>query len=91
MKPPLRGLIEHEVHLDILCCLDDGEPLTSIAIGARIGKPTDVVKRFLTLLDSYGVVRRTGDRQGVELLYEACLDEQPAWVRAAVEKHRSQG
>lgn len=83
------GLVDHDVRLDILCCLDGDGPLTATAVSARVGRSTEVVVCFLLLLRSYGVVRTTGEREGGEPLYEARLDDQPAWVRAAVEAHRA--
>jgi DNA-binding transcriptional ArsR family regulator len=82
--PP--GLINHVGRLDILCCLRDSEPLTIAAIAARIGKQPTAVSYLLSSLELYGIVRKTGE-QDDEPLYEARLDEQPAWVREAVEAH----
>jgi Helix-turn-helix domain len=83
-----RGLIEREVRLDILRFLGEGEPLTATALSELIGSSPQVVKYFLAPLDSNGVVRRTGERENGEPLYEGCLDGQPDWVRRAVDEHR---
>lgn len=91
MKPPPRGLIEHDGRLDSLCCLDDDGPLTVTAISARIGIPITAVTYYLGSLDSYDVVRKTGEKEGGEPLYESRLDHQPEWVRRAVEDHRRGG
>lgn len=88
MKPPPRGLIEHDGRLDALCCLDDDGPLTATAISARIGLSITAVTYYLGSLDSHDVARKTGEQEGGESLYESRLDEQPEWVRKAVEAHR---
>jgi DNA-binding transcriptional ArsR family regulator len=88
VKPPPRGLIEHDGRLDTLCCLDDDGPLTATAISARVGIPIAAVTYYLVSLDSRDVVRRTGEGEDGEPLYESRLDEQPEWVRRAVEAHR---
>lgn len=89
---PPPGLIDHDGRLDVLCCLEDGRgPLTVTAIAARVGKHPAAVAYLLTSLDLYGVVKKTGKQEDGEPLYEACLDQQPAWVREAVEARRSPG
>lgn len=88
MKPPPRGLIEHDGRLDALCCLDDDGPLTATAISARIGLSITAVTYYLAPLASHSVVKRIGEQEGGEPLYESRLDEQPEWVRKAVEAHR---
>jgi DNA-binding transcriptional ArsR family regulator len=86
---PPRALVEHEGRLDVLCCLLDSQPSTLTAIAERMGKEQTAVAYLLRPLDLHGLVRKTGDRERGQPLYEACLDEQPAWVREAVEKHCS--
>jgi hypothetical protein len=86
--PPAK-LINHDGRLDVLCCLEDcRHPLTVTAIAARIGKHRAAAAYLLSSLELYGVVRKTGKHDDGEPLYEACLDEHPAWVRDAVEAHR---
>jgi DNA-binding transcriptional ArsR family regulator len=86
MSPPPRGLIEHEGRLDILCCFEADEPLTAAAIGARTGESSEATTYHLKPLLSHGLVRRTGEQEDGEPLYESCLEDQPKWVREAVEK-----
>jgi hypothetical protein len=90
VSSPPQALIRHDGRLDVLCCLDDDRgPLTVTAIAARVGRHPAAVAYLLASLDPHGVVKKTGKLEGGEPLYEACLDQQPAWVREAVEAHRT--
>lgn len=92
MGSPPPGLIHHDGRLDVLCCLEDGrEPLTVTAVAARIGKHPAAAAYLLTSLSLYGIVGKTGKQANGEPLYEALLDQQPAWVRQAIEEHRPNG
>lgn len=89
MSSPPEGLIKHDGRLDVLCCLDGCGPLTVTTVAARIGRQPTAVAYLLASLAPYSVVRKTGGEEGGESLYEACLGEQPAWVREAVEARRA--
>ncbi len=88
MSSPPRGLIEHDGRLDILCCFEDDRPLTPTALSARTGDSPEVTSYHLKPLLSHGVVRKTGEQQDGESLYESGLGDQPEWVQKAVEAHR---
>jgi DNA-binding transcriptional ArsR family regulator len=85
---PPRGLIEHDGRLDILCCFEDDKPLTVTALSARTGESPEATAYHLKPLLSHGVVRKTGEQEGGEPLYESRLGDQPEWVQRAVEAHR---
>ncbi len=77
----------HDVRLDVLCCLLDGEPLTDLQLSARTGKSLPVVVHHLRLLDSFDLVDKEDSPEDGRPLYVATLDEHPDWVREAVEAH----
>lgn len=83
----MKAIIEHKGRLDLLCCLDRIGPLTVPELGTGIGKSPTAIAYLIGPLDKHKVVRKTGKRKGREPLYEARLDDHPAWVREAVEKH----
>lgn len=84
---PLKSVVEHDVRLDILCCLD-GEPLTIPQVSARIGKDERHVAHHMTMLDSFDLVEQAGEAESGQPLYVARVKEHPAWVARAVNKHR---
>ncbi len=87
MSDPPRGVLKNKVRLDLLCCLKTEGPMTVDGLSEKTGKSPTAVAYLLDPLEEYGVIRRTGERIGNEPLYEARLDDQPAWVRKAVEEH----
>lgn len=89
MTSPPRALVEHEGRLDVLSCLMESQPSTLTAIAERMGKAPATVAYLLGPLDLHRLVRKTGERERGESLYETCLDEHPPWVREAVEEHCS--
>jgi DNA-binding transcriptional ArsR family regulator len=86
---PPRAIIEHEGRLDLLCCLVSEGPLTVIELSARTRMSKLAVGYLLLPLEEYGIIAQTGGRVEQEPVYEARLDDQPAWVREAVEAHCS--
>jgi hypothetical protein len=89
MSSPPERVVKHDVRLDILCCLVDGEALTAVQLSARIGRPLREVDYHVRLLDSHDLISRTGARVGEQPLYAATVDDHDEWVREAVEEHRS--
>jgi hypothetical protein len=87
VSPSLEAIVRHDGRLDLLCCLVDGEPLTVPQLSVRTGKSQEIVGYWVKLLNSFDLVKKTGDVGG-ELLYEATLDGHPNWVREAIDKHR---
>jgi DNA-binding transcriptional ArsR family regulator len=87
MSDPPRGLIAHEGRLNLLCCLRDEGPMAVNGLGERTGKSPAAVSYLLAPLDEYGLVRQTGESINGKPLYEVRLDDQPAWVREAVDEH----
>jgi DNA-binding transcriptional ArsR family regulator len=87
MSSPLRVVLENEHRLDLLCCLEAEGPMTVHGLSETTGKSLTAVAFFLDALEEHGVIRESGQHVGQEPLYEACLDEHPAWVRKAVERH----
>jgi predicted transcriptional regulator len=83
----LREALKNEHRLDLLCRLSAEGPMTVPGLSKRTGMSPRAVAFFLDELEEHSVIRKTGRKVGRESMYEACLDEQPAWVRAAVEKH----
>ena len=83
---PRRAVIEHDARLDILCCLKDG-PLSVIQVSDRARQDPRITEHHIEILGTFGVVRKKDGGNG-QLLYVARLDEQPDWVREAVEAHR---
>lgn len=86
-SPRLEQVVKHDGRLNVLCCLLDGGPLSVPQLGARIGGPSQAVRYWVNLLDSFSLVQRLGDLDGGEPLYAVMLDEHPDWVREAVESH----
>jgi DNA-binding transcriptional ArsR family regulator len=84
----LEAIVKHDGRLNVLCCLLDGGPLAIPQVSARIGKPLDAVGHWVKLLESFGLVEKIGDLGGGEPLYAVTLDDQPDWIREAVEEHR---
>jgi DNA-binding transcriptional ArsR family regulator len=82
-----RAIVEHEGRLDLLCCLTSEGPLTVIELSARTRMSELAVGYLLMPLEEYEIIRKTGSRVDQEPRYEARLDDQPAWVREAVEAH----
>jgi hypothetical protein len=87
MSHPPRGVLEHEGRLDLLCLLRAEGPLTVDGLSGKSGKSPTAVAYLLDPLDQFELIRETGEWIGEEPLYEIRLDDQPAWVRAAVEEH----
>jgi predicted transcriptional regulator len=88
LSAPLREALENEHRLDLLCRLWYEGAMTVPGLSEKTGKSTMAVAFFLDVLEEHGVIRKTGRKVGREPVYEACLDEQPLWVRRAVERHR---
>lgn len=86
VKPP-PGLIKHDGRLDILCCFEDDKPLTVTALSARTGESPEATSYHLKPLLSHGVIRKSGEQEDGEPLYESRLGDQPEWVQKAVEEH----
>lgn len=80
--------VKHDGRLDVLCCLVDEGPLSPTEIAVRIGKTSQAVRYWVNLLDSFGLVQLRGELVDGEPQYGALLEDQPAWVRAAVRQHR---
>jgi hypothetical protein len=87
-RAALEAVVNHEGRLDLLCCLLDGAPLSARQLSARIGRGLSVVGHWVKLLEAFDLIGQVGDRGDAEALYAATLDEQPDWVREAVENHR---
>lgn len=85
----LEAIVHHEGRLDVLCCILDGGPLAVPQLSARTGGPLHAVGHWVKLLESFGLVEKIADLDGGEPLYAVTLDDQPDWVRVAVEKHRA--
>lgn len=88
MSSPPERIVKHDVRLDILCCLVDGESLTVAQLSARVGGSLAEMSYHVRLLDSHGLIGKTGEMGGEEPLYAATLDEHDEWVRKAVADHR---
>ncbi len=88
MSAPLEPIVKHDLRLDILCCLADGESLTVPQMSARTGRDERLVGHHLRLLEAFCLVGKEGDARGGQSFYVASLDEHPDWVREAVESHR---
>jgi DNA-binding transcriptional ArsR family regulator len=84
----LEAIVNHDGRLDVLCCILDAGPLAVPQLSARTGKPPHVVGHWVKLLESFGLVEKTIDIEGGVTLYAIALDDQPDWVREAIEKHR---
>lgn len=91
MSAPLEPIVKHDVRLDILCCLADGEPLTVSQVSARIGRNEKYVSHHMKLLESFSLARREESVGGGQVSYVARLDEHPEWVAEAVRDHRRVG
>lgn len=87
MSARLREALKNEHRLDLLCRLSAERAMTVPELSERTGMSTRAVAFFLDVLEDEGVIRKTGREIGGEPVYEACLDEQPAWVRKTVERH----
>jgi DNA-binding transcriptional ArsR family regulator len=85
--PSLEALLHHEGRLDLLCCLVDGESLTVPRLSDEAGLSRRAVRHHLDLLAAFDLVAEDGTRDG-EPRYAATLEEQPDWVREAIEEHR---
>jgi DNA-binding transcriptional ArsR family regulator len=85
----LEAIVKHDGRLDLLCCILDGGPLSVAQMSARTGEPASAVDHWVELLGTFGLVEKVADLDGGEPLYAATLDEHPAWVREAIERHRS--
>lgn len=85
--PSLESLLSHDGRLGLLSCLVDGEPLAVPQLSAQTGESMTAVRHHLKLLGTFDLVEEKGTLGG-ESLYAATLDEQPEWVREAVETHR---
>jgi DNA-binding transcriptional ArsR family regulator len=88
MSSPLESVVMHDLRLDILCCLVGSDPLTVAQLSSRVGKSPRSVGHHVKLLDSFGLIKKTGDQEGEEPVHAACLDEHPDWVSEAVRDHR---
>lgn len=78
----------HPARLGLLCCLLDGGPLGASQLTARTDESAPAVRYWIRLLESFNLVEKLGDLDGVEPLYIVTLDEHPDWVRETVEEHR---
>jgi DNA-binding transcriptional ArsR family regulator len=81
-------VVEHDARLGILCCLADGEALAVEQVSDRTGMQPRQTKHHMQILDVFGIVRRTRKGESGQAIYVLRLDEQPRWVREAVEAHR---
>jgi len=57
---PLKSVVEHDVRLDILCCLN-GKPLTVSLMSARTDRPERHVGHHIKVLDSFRLVEKARD------------------------------
>jgi DNA-binding transcriptional ArsR family regulator len=85
-RSPLERLLNHDLRLDLLCCLLDG-PLPLAGLSARLGKPVASGGYHLKTLDDHGVVEAIECVEGDDVLYAATLDGHPPWVAEAVADH----
>jgi len=85
---PRRAVVEHDARLGILCCLANGEALAVDQVSDRTEMHPIQTKHHMQILDVFGIVRRTRKGESGQALYVLCLDEQPDWVREAVDAHR---
>lgn len=84
----LEAIVTHDMRLDMLCCLVDGEPLTVSQLSARTGKSLKAVNHNIKQLESIDLVEKAGEPGSREPQYAANLDRHPDWVREVVEEHR---
>jgi hypothetical protein len=84
---PPRAIVEHAIRLDMLCCLREHGPMTVPGLAIQLRRVPIAVAVLMEPLVTHKVVTDTGDRIGEEPLYEFRLDDQPAWLREAVEAH----
>ncbi len=70
-----------------MCCLN-GEPLAVEQVSARTAMTPTRTRYHMQILDTFDLVGRTRNGESGQPLYESRLDEQPEWVRKAVEAHR---
>ena len=87
-RPPRRAVVEHDARLDILCCLDPDESMAIAQVSTRTGIHPTLTKHHINILDAFSLVGKK-EEEGGQAFYVARLDEQPDWVREAVETHRS--
>jgi RecB family endonuclease NucS len=83
-----QAVVQHRARLDILCCLDPGQPLAIEQVADETGMQERLAKHHMRILEAFGLVaaRRTADSGPI--LYVLCLDDKPAWVSVVVEAHR---
>jgi DNA-binding transcriptional ArsR family regulator len=84
---PRQAVVEHRARLAILCCLN-GKPLAVKQVSARTGLSPGRAKHHLRVLNTCDLVGRTRSGEGGETLYESHLNDQPEWVRKAVEGYQ---
>ena len=87
----LEFVVKHDGRLNLLCSLLDNGPLSVPQISARIGESLQAVRYWVRLLDSFDLIEERGAQDDGEPLYAARLDDQPDWVREAVNQHRPRG
>jgi hypothetical protein len=83
----LEMVVKHDGRLNLLCCLLDGEALSIQQLAARIGEPSQTVRYWANLLDSFDLVEKSDSLDDGEPFYVATLDDHPEWVREAVRQH----
>jgi hypothetical protein len=66
----------------------NGEPLAVEDVSGRTGMHPTRTRHHMSILDAFGIVGRTRSRDSGQALYVARLDEQPDWVREAVEANK---
>lgn len=91
MSAPLEPIVKHDVRLDILCYLADGESLTVQRLSAKTGRNERYVSHHIKLLESFRLASKEGSVEGGQALYVACFDDHPEWVAEAVRDHRRVG
>jgi DNA-binding transcriptional ArsR family regulator len=83
-----EAVVRHGARLDILCCLDSGEPLAPEQISGRTGMEVCRTIYHLKVLRAFGLIGTTQKDGKGPALCTLNLARQPEWVAAAVNEHR---
>lgn len=83
---PKPAVVKHDARLEILLCLS-GQPLTLEQASGSAGFGSRRARYHVRILHKDGLVERRRDEYE-RLHYVACLDDQPTWVREALEAYR---
>lgn len=82
----LEAIVKHDGRLNVLSVLLDGGPLSVDQLASQIDESPRVVRYWVHLLESYGLVLWL-DLGDSEEMYEATLLVHPDWVQDAVTEH----